>query len=83
LDGFFFEVIEVEAVSAPADLSTWEPKIDGATAWAEGEPPRQVFINAGEHNWMATPGTPSIYTGDGTARAAWYNLASSISFTSE
>lgn len=81
--GFYFDVVQADSVSPPADLSTWEPKIDGATAYAEGEPPLQVVIDAGERYWIVTSGTATIYQEDTMARAAWYALAGGIRFTSE
>ncbi|MCB2413834.1 hypothetical protein LGT39_13365 [Demequina sp. TTPB684] len=81
--GFYFDIVETADVSAPADLSTWEPTIAGATAYAEGEPPTRLLIDAGEHKWIMTPGTPTIYQSDESARSAWYYVADSISFTSD
>jgi hypothetical protein len=80
--GMYFDITETVSVSAPDDLSTWEPTIAGATAYAEGEPPTRVLIDAGERSWIVTPGTPTIYQSDDLARGAWYNVASSLSFTS-
>ncbi len=81
-NGYYFNIVETTSVSEPADLSTWVPQISGATAYAEGEPPFRVLIDAGDHSWIVTPRTVSVYSGDDQARAAWYDLAYSISFTS-
>jgi len=78
--GYSFDVVETPSVSAPANASKWDPKIDGATAYAENDPPVKVFIDAGAHSWIVTSGTPRIYQDDGMAVAAWYVLAASISF---
>jgi hypothetical protein len=79
---YYFDIVETAVVAAPADLSAWEPKIAGATAYAEGEPPTRVLIDAGEHSWIVTAGTPWIYGSDESTRGAWYGLANAISFTS-
>ena len=81
--GYYFDIVEATEVSEPADLSTWKPQISGAVAYAEGEPVLRVLIDAGEHSWVVLPRTLSIYAGDGQARAAWYDLANSISFAPE
>ena len=80
--GYYFDIVQTSAVSAPTEASTWKPEVAGATAYAEGEPPLRLLIDAGEHSWIVTPRTLRIYTDDGPARAAWYDLANSISFTS-
>ena len=80
--GYYFDIIESPAVSAPAEASTWNPQIAGATAYAVGGPPVRLLIDAGAHSWIATPGTPWIYADDETAQAAWDDLADSLSFES-
>ncbi len=80
--GYYFDIVQTAAVGAPADASTWKPQVSGATAYAEGEPPIRLLIDAGTHRWIVTPRTLKIYADDGQARAAWYDLANSISFTS-
>ncbi|WP_430868672.1 hypothetical protein [Demequina aurantiaca] len=80
--GYAFHITETNSVAAPVDASTWTPKIAGATAYAEGEPPTSVHIDADEHNWVVTPLTLTIYQDDDQARMAWYNVANAISFTS-
>jgi len=89
---YSFDIVEAPSVSAPANASTWEPTIAGATAYAENDPPIRVFIDAGAHSWIVTCITPWIYLNDGTpnasgvyqsegkADAAWEDLAASISF---
>jgi len=79
--GYSFDIVETRSVSAPANASTWVPEITGATAYAENDPAIKVFIDAGAHSWIVTSSTPMIYADDGRARAAWYDLASSISFS--
>jgi hypothetical protein len=79
---YYFDIVETAEVSVPADLSTWEPKIAGATAYAEGEPPTRVHIDAGARSWIVAAGTPWIYGSDESTRGAWYGLANAISFTS-
>ena len=80
--GYTFHIVETNAVSAPTDASTWTPQVSGATAYAEGEPPERLLIDAGEHSWIVTPLTWTIYQEDTQARAAWYDVAHSISFAS-
>lgn len=75
-----FDIIETPSVTAPANASNWKPTIPGATAYAENNPPVKLYIDAGAHSWTVTCGTPWIYRDDGTARAAWTDLADSISF---
>jgi hypothetical protein len=79
---YSFDFVETSSVSAPADASTWNPKIVGATAYAQGEPPLQILINAGKHSWIATISVSAILKGDQGMRDAWYDLENSISFTS-
>lgn len=80
-DGYTFEMVETDAVAAPVDPSTWDPQIEGVTAYAEGEPPMQLLIDAGEHSWIVTPVTPGMYSSNENARSAWYYFATSIDFT--
>jgi len=77
---YYFDIVETPSVSAPANVSTWQPTIAGATAYAENNPPIKVYIAAGAHSWIVTCGTPWIYRSDESARTAWKNLADSISF---
>jgi len=79
--GYAFHIAETTSATAPVDDSTWTFKIAGATAYAEGEPPTSVHINAGERNWVVTPLSLWFYQDDDQARTAWYNVASAISFT--
>ena len=69
-------------MSAAADASTWKPKIAGATAYAEGEPPIGLLIDAGKHSWTVTVSPSAIALGDQGVRDAWYDLENSITFTS-
>ncbi len=78
---YYFDIVATTSVSAPANASTWEPAIAGATAYAENDPPIKVYIDAGAHSWIVTAGTPAIYGNDATALEAWNDLASSIRFT--
>ena len=80
--GYSFDFVETSSVSAPADASAWKPQIAGATAYAQGEPPVQILINAGKHSWIATISVSAIAKGDQGMRDAWYDLENSISFTS-
>ena len=66
--GFSFDIVETAEVSAPVDLSMWEPKIAGATAESEGEPPIRVLIDPGEHSWIVTPGRPWAHDSDESTR---------------
>ncbi len=77
---YVFKIVETASVSESANASTWDPKIDGATAYAQDSPPVRIFIDAGAHNWIVTSESPTIYVDDGIARAAWYDLAHSIRF---
>ncbi len=78
---YYFDIVQTTEVSAPADLSTWKPRIPGAVAYAEGEPVLRILIDAGDHSWIVLPRTVSIYAGGGQALAAWYDVANSISFS--
>ena len=77
---YYFDIVETLSVSAPANASSWQPTITGATAYAENDPPITVYIDAGAHSWIVTCGTPWIYRSDQTAGAAWHALADAISF---
>jgi hypothetical protein len=79
---YYVDLVESWSVSAPADASTWNPQISGATAYAQGEQPVQILINAGNHSWIATISESAILKGDQGMRDAWYDLENSISFTS-
>lgn len=76
--GYSFDIVETPSVTAPAEASTWNGTVDGATSYAEGDPPTRLLIDAGAHSWIVTSITPRIYADDGIARAAWYDLAASI-----
>ncbi len=78
---YYFDFVETSSVSAPADASTWNPQIAGATAYAQGESPVEIFINAGKHGWTATISVSAIAKGEQGMRDAWYDLENSISFT--
>ncbi|WP_062212708.1 hypothetical protein [Demequina oxidasica] len=80
--GYSFHIAPTPAVSAPPDASTWEPNISGATAYADGEPPTRVLIDARERGWIVTPLTWSMYQDEERASAAWHDVAGAISFTS-
>lgn len=80
--GYHFDFVETPAVSPPADASNWTPQITGATAYAEGEPPVRLLVDAGEHSWIVTTGPLTSYQGDEPGRGIWYELQNSITFTS-
>jgi hypothetical protein len=79
LSGYYFDIVLTSTVSPPADASTWNPKIAGATAYAEGNPPYQLLIDAGVHKWIVTSGARQVLGGD---LSPWYDLQNSITFTS-
>ncbi len=78
---YYFDIVETTAVSAPADRSTWTPRVLGATAYAEGNPTTRLLIETGEHSWIITPATLGVYGGGAEALWAWNDLVNSISFT--
>lgn len=80
--GYYFDVVETDAAHVVTDPSSWNPDIAGATAQAAGEPPVQLFIDAGSQHWVATPNVLIFTRGDDQVRSAWYDLENSISFAS-
>lgn len=77
----YFDIVRTTAVTAPADASTWTPKVSGATAYAEGDPTFKLLIDADAHHWIITPATMGVYGGGPDALAAWNDLVDSVAFT--
>ncbi|MDN4478874.1 hypothetical protein QQX10_12425 [Demequina sp. SYSU T00039] len=78
--GYYFD-LDVVTAREPGD--DWIPTdVAGATgAWFVGDPPTAMYLQQGDRWWVASPGTPSIYGDDATARQAWHHLRNALLFT--